>query len=193
MFMVAIALGLRSVFKGKLYWLVVAYGGFASVTLFTNELAMGGDRQGQGLGFIVWRFAKDGLGTDQGLQNDRSQLWADAVSMILDGGVLLGRTGANYLAEFDSVPHNTFLDVCLEAGLVGGLVFAVVYCSGLLKIVPARFRITRPQDVIFTMLVVCTGFLMTLSCLQHKTIWLYWGFALAALFRPRAASSGLAD
>ena len=141
-----------------------------------NAIVIGIDNFLQSRGITVALFHKMALLVSKtgSVLNNREEVWGNAFEMILKSP-LVGNGIASYANRYDTWPHNLFLQILVEMGIVGGLPL-LARIIGKLKRVLIRHEL-RLDDSVFFYLVLCYSVvrLMFSSHLWHlPEFWLFF-------------------
>lgn len=131
----------------------------------------------------------------EGTLNYRRMIWALGLTLF-DRAPLVGVGAANFTNALEQAfgwsvaPHNVFLSIAVEFGLLGFFVFAAILFSAFVR-VP---RMPMPERRLWYMLgiILCIAF-MSLNWEWRKQTWVVLGLAAAhsaALVQPRSRSVG---
>ena len=134
---------------------------------------------------VIYRFTSTNLASSE--DNIRLYIWDRAIDSIRESGLIFGYSLDRFVAQFGRFPHNTFIDACLEAGLIGGLLLvAIVLVTSIVMFRPKN----RPRGYALLVPMMCVVIWSTtifLSFYQTKLFWLVLVMAVAYVTRGRTS------
>ncbi|MGE5458272.1 MAG: O-antigen ligase family protein [Methanococcaceae archaeon] len=124
--------------------------------------------------YFLARIKEAGIGNSSGKLSDiRFELWKK-VFELMDGKYFMGVTVDNFVKSTGYYPHNTFADIYLDLGAIGGIAFIVLILAGIWNFYKKYYKTNLIEKNEKSFLLIGLAVLISMFFLSNLTLKLFW-------------------